>query len=100
MFNKFFEKRRKIKEIKEKFLMEHNLPDHSPNSNMPLSWDINVEQVGDEYKLTVEQHNPTRWQIYRYGDDKVYRYNIEEKKLEVDTKAMWRLPEDGLGKFW
>jgi hypothetical protein len=96
----WFRERREKNNIIEKFLMEHDLPDHPPNSKMPLNWDVNVEKVGNEHKITVEQHNPTRWQLYRYKDDKVYKYNIEEKKLEIDKSASWRLPEDNIGRFW
>lgn len=100
MFDKYFEKRRKTKEIREKFLTEHDLPDRAPGSNMPLKWDINIEQIDDEYKLTISQHNPTRGQVYKYKDHNVYKYNIKEKKLEIEEGHEWRLPEYDLGKFW
>lgn len=34
MFDKFFERRKKIKEIKEKFLKEHTIPKYSPYSGI------------------------------------------------------------------
>lgn len=96
----FFKKLKKIKEIKEKFLMEHNLPDRASETKMPLKWDINIKLIGDGYNIIIKQHNPTRFQLYRYGDNKVYRYNIIEKKLEIEEGSSWKLPEDGIGKFW
>lgn len=99
MFDKYFEKRRKIKEIKEKFLKEHDLPRYSPVTGIPLRWEIKVIQNGPydintgealgEFEVIIKQIIPSCSEIMR--DRTVYVYNIEEKKLEIDESYMWTL---------
>jgi hypothetical protein len=100
IFSKYFEKRKKIKEIKKKFLEEHKLPKYSPYSGIKIRWDIEVVQEGPydtntgeplgEFKIIVSQRGPTTIREIQQ-DNRMYHYNTEEKELEVNEGLVWSI---------
>lgn len=93
MFDKYFEKR----EIKDKFLKEHDLPKYSPDTGIRLKWKVSVIQNGPydpktgeplgDFEVIVKQILPSCSDVRR--DNRVYIYNIEKKELEVSDSYIW-----------
>lgn len=99
IFSKYFEKLKKIKEIKKNFLEEHKLPKYSPISGIKIRWDIEVVQEGPydentgqplgEFKIIVSQRGPTIREIQK--DNRIYQYSIEEKELKINEGLVWSI---------
>jgi len=93
----WFRERREKNNIKTKFLKEHDLPKYSPESGIPLRWNIEVIQNGPydtktgeplgDFEVIVNQVSPRFSEIII--DRRVYVYNIKSKKLEVDDSYIW-----------
>jgi hypothetical protein len=92
MFNEF----RLRRKIKREFIAKHknNIPKYSPYGQR-LRWSIWVYWDGTydimtgkhkqgEYKVAIEQKSP----ILKF-DNNVYKYNIDNRKLEIDSNARW-----------
>lgn len=80
MFDKYFEKRRKIKEIREKY--KDILPKYSPFSGKKLEWDIDIIYNGF-YSIKTGKPFEKPQYIFVTKKGKIYRYSIDNG-LEIN----------------